>query len=189
MKDLESKAGRSGIDADPDAEWNTKHAEFLAEFAALIDREGLALQAFNTFGLDDKTEEMQGRMRSRAMQRITSSQDWITAKQIAKLDSLDEKAVGEQLAAWQHASLIFAIDIGGTAHFPLYGLAKDPLRPNPALKHVLDTLAFNDPWQTAFWFHSANSYLDGRQPQEVLAIEPNKVVAAAREQANWVPNG
>ncbi|WP_334188705.1 UPF0175 family protein [Noviherbaspirillum sp.] len=180
---------RSEIEAAPKEEWNTKHAEFLAEYATLIDREGLALQEFRTWELDDKFREMEGRMRNRAMQRITSSQDWITAKQIAQLDCLDEKAAREQLAAWQHAGLIFAIDIGGTEHFPLYGLAKDPLRPLPALKDVLDTLAFDDPWQTAFWFDAANSYLDGRRPQDVLTDEPDKVVAAAREEANWVANG
>jgi hypothetical protein len=128
-------------------------------------------------------------MLARAKARILQSQDWITAREIARLGGFSETNASAQPNSWKRAGRIFAINHKGTDYFPLYGLTLDPIRPLPAMKQVLDVLSLRDPWELAFWFDAANSCLDGRRPQEVIASEADKVLAAASEDANWVANG
>jgi len=128
-------------------------------------------------------------MLARAKARVLSSQDWITAREIARLGNFSDSNASAQPNSWKRAGRIFAINHKGTDYFPLYGLELNPVRPLPAMKQVLSALSPRDPWEVAFWFDAVNSYLDGRRPKDVIANEPDRVVAAAAEDANWVANG
>jgi predicted phosphodiesterase len=131
------------------------------------------------FVLDVSSFGAETRMLNKARSRILSSQAWITA------DRLD----GSLLAAWKNEGRIFAINNDGVDLYPNYGLEANPARPLPAMKQVLESFSLRDPWEIAFWFDSASSYLDGRRPQDLIATEPDKVVAAAIEEKNWEANG
>jgi hypothetical protein len=40
-----------------------------------------------------------------------------------------------------------------------------------------------DGWGLAFWFAAVNSFLDDERPQDVLATAPERVIAAATDEA------
>jgi hypothetical protein len=84
-------------------------------------------------------------------------------------------------ARWKKAGDIFAVQHRGTEYFPAFQF-RDGL-PHPTIKPVLAALpAQLSPWQVAFWFVSANGWLGGRAPQEVLD-DPASLIAAARQEA------
>lgn len=132
---------------------------------------------------------LEAEMLANAKSRILSSQDWVTAKDIAKLGQFSPSNASAQPNNWKRAGRIFAINHKNTDYFPLYGLEIKSIRPLPAMKQVLDVLMPRDPWEIAFWFDACNSYLDGRRPQDVIGSEPDKVVEAAGKEANWEANG
>lgn len=39
-----------------------------------------------------------------------------------------------------------------------------------------------DGWTPAFWFAGLNSFLDDERPQDVLAADPERVIAAAKDE-------
>jgi hypothetical protein len=39
-----------------------------------------------------------------------------------------------------------------------------------------------DGWGLAFWFAGLNSFLDDERPQDVLATDPERVIAAAKDE-------
>jgi hypothetical protein len=77
---------------------------------------------------------------------------------------------------------VFAVEHDGVEYFPLFGL--DPEKkyePYASLGRVLDVLDGNKSgWSLAFWFAGLNSFVDDRRPQDLLASEPEQVIAAAR---------
>lgn len=83
---------------------------------------------------------------------------------------------------WKRAGQIFALSLEGEDHFPAYGVDPVTWQPVPALQDVLAILsATRDAWGVAAWFEAVNSYLGGKRPRELLAVDPDRVVWAARE--------
>ena len=46
-----------------------------------------------------------------------------------------------------------------------------------------------DSWGLAYWFSSVNSFLGGKRPQDVLAKQPDRVIAAAVDELEGVVHG
>ena len=46
-----------------------------------------------------------------------------------------------------------------------------------------------DGWGLAYWFASANSFLGGKRPQDVLLESPERVLAAAADEMAEVAHG
>jgi len=44
-------------------------------------------------------------------------------------------------------------------------------------------------WCLAFWFAALNSFLDDGRPQDVLAIDPERVIAAAKDEVAELQDG
>jgi len=87
--------------------------------------------------------------------------------------------------------LIFAIHHNGTDYFPDYGLDRDAsFRPLKTMARVIEVLAgHKDAWGMAYWFLSANSFLGGKRPQDLLATAPDRVIEAARDEVQEVAHG
>jgi hypothetical protein len=49
--------------------------------------------------------------------------------------------------------------------------------------------AAKDGWSLAFWFAAVNSFLDDERPQDVLATDPDRVIAAANDEVAEFHNG
>ncbi|HHQ6590934.1 hypothetical protein [Serratia fonticola] len=130
-------------------------------------------------------------MVARSRNAVLESADWLTAAQVAELAGLSASNPSTQPNKWKRQKQIFAITHNGVDYFPGYGL--DPntgYRPRKALKPVLDVFGeHKDGWGLAYWFLSANSFLGGKRPQDVLASEPERVIAAAEDEVKEVNHG
>jgi hypothetical protein len=127
----------------------------------------------------------EAKMMLRAKESVLRGADWLTAAQVASIAGLSEKNPSAQLHKWKRDGAIFAIRRNGVDYFPGYVL--DPARqyrPYRALKQVLEQLKESkDGWGLAYWFQSVNSFLGGKRPMDMLAKNPDAVVAAAADEA------
>lgn len=130
-------------------------------------------------------------MVARSRNAVLESADWLTAAQIAELAGLSASNPSTQPNKWKRQKQIFAITHNGVDYFPGYGLDPDTgYRPRKALKPVLDVFGeHKDGWGLAYWFLSANSFLGGKRPQDVLASEPERVIAAAEDEIKEINHG
>lgn len=127
-------------------------------------------------------------MRVRARKAVLEGADWLTAAQVAELAGLSTNNPSAQPNKWKRQGQIFAIGHNGVDYFPGYGLDPEAgYRPRKSLKPILDVFGDEkDGWGLAYWFLAANSFLGGRKPQDVLAAEPEQVLAAARDEMEEV---
>jgi hypothetical protein len=80
--------------------------------------------------------------------------------------------------------------MGGVDLYPIYALSReDGFRPYKEMKQILETLSAKTPWGLAFWFESPNSYLRNRRPREVMGVDRNAVLEAARAEAAGILHG
>ncbi|HBE9081196.1 TPA: hypothetical protein KNG91_001704 [Serratia fonticola] len=130
-------------------------------------------------------------MVARSRNAVLESADWLTAAQVAELAGLSASNPSTQPNKWKRQKQIFAITHNGVDYFPGYGLDPDTgYRPRKALKPVLDVFGeHKDGWGLAYWFLSANSFLGGKRPQDVLASEPERVIAAAEDEIKEINHG
>lgn len=130
-------------------------------------------------------------MRHQARAAVLASGDWLTARQVADIAGLSLVNPSAQPNKWKRAGQIFAIQHGGTDLFPGYGLDPDTdYRPRKALADIIQLFADHKRgWGMAFWFMSVNSFLGGRRPQDVLAHEPEWVIAAAEDEIQPICHG
>jgi hypothetical protein len=78
-------------------------------------------------------------------------------------------------------SQAFSFDWHGTFWVPMFQFS--PAQPawGPAGRRVLAELApLLDGWQLAAWFVRSSTWLDGHRPLDLLAGQPDRVLAAAR---------
>jgi hypothetical protein len=127
-------------------------------------------------------------MLARSRTAVLEGADWLTAAKVAELAGLSATNPSTQPNKWKRERRIFAIHHNGVDYFPGYGLEPEAdWRPRKALKSVLDVFGDEkDGWGLAYWFLSANSFLGGRRPQDVLAIRPEEVIAAANDEMESV---
>ena len=134
---------------------------------------------------------IEARMTAEARKEVLESASWLTAAQVADAAGFSKTNPSAQPNKWKKEGRIFAVRHRGVDYFPGYALdAGAGYRP---LKGLADILAIfkgrKDDWGLAYWFASANSFLGGRRPQDVLAEEPNQVAAAAADELAGVTHG
>ncbi|WP_249894564.1 hypothetical protein M1E08_10580 [Erwinia sp. PK3-005] len=127
----------------------------------------------------------------KARKAVLESGDWLTAAELTELAQLSTANPSAQPNKWKKTGRIFAIHHNGVDYFPAYGLNKDEgFRPLKALAHVIEVFeSHKDSWGMAFWFLSANSFLGGKRPQDMLATQPEQVIAAARDEVQGIEHG
>lgn len=127
-------------------------------------------------------------MMARARKAVLEGADWLTAAQVAELAGLSATNPSTQPNKWKRQRQIFALSHNGVDYYPGYGLdAGKGYRPLKALKAILEVFGDRrDGWGLASWFLAANSFLGGRRPQDLLAANPELVVAAARDEVEEI---
>jgi len=126
-----------------------------------------------------------------AQQKILNSSQWLTADQLYTF----AVSTGQNLCTtpneWLSKGMIFSISNEETELFPLYAL-------NPNAGYVLAKELVNiievfrerkDGWGMAYWFGSANGFLGGRRPQDLLQTDPEAVLAAAKDEVMGITHG
>lgn len=130
-------------------------------------------------------------MRARARTEVLGSGHWMTAPQIAQAAGYSATNPSAQPGKWKRDGAIFAIRHNGADYYPSFGLDPDiGYRPLKAMAAVIQVLAsVKDGWGMAYWFQSANSFLGGKRPQDLLASAPQRVLAAAQDEVQEVAHG
>jgi len=133
----------------------------------------------------------QARMMVDAKSAILNSGDLLPAGEIAKLAGYSANNPSAQPNKWKRDGAIFAIHHKGTDYFPIYALNPDEnYRPYKAVADILRVFGdTKDSWGLAFWFAGFNSFLDDQRPQDLLAADPERVIAAAKDEIEGVQHG
>jgi hypothetical protein len=121
---------------------------------------------------------------------ILNSGDFLPANEVAKLPGVSAVNPTLQPNKWKRDQDIFAIRQGREDYFPLYALNPDDHRPRKQMAEILRIFGdAKDGWGLAFWFAARNSFLDDERPQDVLAVDPDRVIAAAKDEMAGVQHG
>lgn len=130
-------------------------------------------------------------MLSKARDAVLNESDWLTGEQVCALARFDEGAGSNQLAKWLDGGEMFAVNHQGIDYFPAYGFdQQDSFSPLSSMAKVIETLGQSkDGWGLAYWFASSNSFLGGQRPQDLLAVDPQAVVAAAMDELSGALHG
>jgi hypothetical protein len=130
-------------------------------------------------------------MQARARTAVLEGGDFVTAAEIAKVAGLSTLNASAQPNKWKKLRQIFAVHHNGVDYFPGYGLDPETgYRPLKALGQVIAVFdGIKDAWGLAYWFGSDNSFLGGKRPQDVLKIDSERVIAAARDEVEELVRG
>ncbi len=133
----------------------------------------------------------QARILIDAKSTILKSGDFIPAGEVSKLAGYSRTNPSVQPNKWKRNRTIFAIEHKGDDFFPLYALDPDDnYRPRKGVAEILNIFGDSkDGWGVAFWFAGLNSFLDDERPEELLAVAPEQVLAAARDEMAGVQHG
>ena len=85
------------------------------------------------------------------------------------------------VSRWKSQGRSFAIRQGNRDLYPRYALRAD-FHPLDEMREILQVLRGYSPTGPATWFESTNSFLGGKRPRELLATNPELVVAAAKDE-------
>ena len=131
------------------------------------------------------------RMAAQARREVLASGDWLTAAQVAALAGFSTTNPSAQPNKWKKDTQIFAVRHLGQDYFPAYGLDADAgYRPVKSLALILAVFGTaKDGWGLAYWFASANSFLGGKRPQDLLHQSPDRVLAAATDEVAEIAHG
>jgi hypothetical protein len=132
----------------------------------------------------------QARMLIEAKTAILNSGDFLPATEVAKLAGFSSTNLSVQPNKWKRNREIFAIQHGREDYLPLYGLDPGDHRPRKQMAEILRIFGdAKDGWGLAFWFAGLNSFLDDGRPQDILANDPERVIAAARDEMAELQHG
>ena len=137
-----------------------------------------------------KAAREQARMLIDAKTAILKSGDFLPATEVAKLAGFSASNLSVQPNKWKRNREIFAIQHGREDYMPLYGLDSGDHRPRKEMAEILNIFGdAKDGWGLAFWFAGLNSFLDDERPQDVLATDPEQVIAAAKDEMAEIEHG
>jgi hypothetical protein len=133
----------------------------------------------------------EARMNAEARIAVLQSAEWISAARLSKIAGFSGQNASAQPNKWKREGRIFALRQDGSDLYPGYAL--DPnaqYRPVRGLAPVLKVFGdVMDSWDIAIWFASANSFLGGAAPKDLLISAPDRVLAAAKDEIAGVLHG
>lgn len=133
----------------------------------------------------------EARMHAEARAELIKSCDWLTSGEVSRLAGFSSINPSAQPNKWKRQHRIFAVRYQNADHYPIYALdPENGYRPVKELAEVIrvfgDTMSG---WGLAFWFASVNGFLDDARPQDVLTKDPERVIAAARNEMLGIAHG
>jgi hypothetical protein len=125
---------------------------------------------------------LQARRNAEARSALLSEFGALTAAEVAELAGSEARNTSALAGRWRREGRLLAVEHHGTAYYPAFQFDSDG-KPKATVQEVLDHLSSPDTtaWQRALWFTSANGWLDGQRPVDLLDEHPGAVAAAARE--------
>ncbi len=125
---------------------------------------------------------LQARRNAEARTSLLKEFGALTAAQVAELAGSEAKNTSALAGRWRREGRLIAVEHHGTVYYPGFQFDSSG-KPKAAVADVLRYFGppAVTPWQQALWFTSANGWLDGRRPVDLLDDQGDAVVAAARE--------
>lgn len=123
-----------------------------------------------------------------AFAAVINGTEWLTAHAVGRQydpEAIDPLAVTNR---WRTETRIFAIELASHTLYPAY-LFDETGSPIPDVTEILGVFTGFRPFRIASWFESTSSMLHGRRPREVLAMDSQAVVAAAKDHAAGAVHG
>ncbi|APX91766.1 hypothetical protein BWR19_01745 [Halomonas sp. 1513] len=139
----------------------------------------------------DNTDPLQAKMIRNARKAALESTRWLTAQEIGELAGLTSSNPSVQASKWTRDHRIFTITRGNVVLYPAYALdTAKGYRPVKGMRPILELFGDRkDGWGLAYWFSSVNSHLGGKRPQDLVASQPDRVLAAAQQEIAEVAHG
>ncbi len=140
---------------------------------------------------EDGLKHREASMIAKAQRAVFACAQWLTTPQLSELLGLTSVAVDTKISNWKSNKQIFSIVYDGIEYFPSYALSpSDSYCPVSILSAVMSLFADSkDSWGLAYWFASANGYLGGKRPQEILLTDPDSVLDAAKDELIGISHG
>jgi hypothetical protein len=123
-------------------------------------------------------------LQARAREAIWSGTQWLSTEEIVGRAPLGAQVSAALLLQWEAQARIFSLEREGRRVYPLYAFDGD-FTPRPVIQEVLATLSSPRPRAAAAFFESTSRFLAGRRPRELVASEPGRVTAHARDNREW----
>lgn len=133
----------------------------------------------------------EARMNADARQTVLESAEWISAVRLSEIAGFKGQNASAQPNKWKREGKVFALRHDGNDLYPAYALDRDmQYRPIKGLVPILKVFKGKlDAWDIAIWFASANSFLGGTAPKDLLKSAPERVLAAAEDEIAGVLHG
>lgn len=189
----ERRASRDGSQQALRALLNQQYAALMLQVlpsAALVDAGATArsVQAAIDATPVARPDPLRVKLEQRAIDAVLGGAPWLTSQEVglkANPAAANPHAVASR---WLKEGKIFAIERAGQKLFPSYVF--DPLGvPHAAVKTVSTLLDGYTPFRLAAWFESTSAALAGARPRELLAQDPQAVIAAASAHAQGPLHG
>lgn len=126
-------------------------------------------------GLDEDLLDENARLRTAFLEEVPTH----TAADIRQIAGSRSRNPSEPASRWKREGRVFAVTLHGADRYPAFQFDADG-QPRRIVAEILAVLPPEmTPWQRAFWFVSANGWLDGAYPAEAFG-EPARILAAAK---------
>ena len=136
-----------------------------------------------------RLRERQSSMLLLAKEAVLNSGEWLTSVELSEITGLQTTNSSDLLNKWKLSGKIFSIHHNGADYYPTYALVPES-SPLGIIASIISVFSgHKDNWGIAFWFMSANGYLGGATPKSIITTEPDRVLAAARDEIEVVTHG
>ncbi|RYY02348.1 MAG: hypothetical protein EOO53_12220 [Gammaproteobacteria bacterium] len=137
------------------------------------------------------TSVRENKMIEKAQEKVIKSTRWISALTIEKLAQIESSDKSAVVTKWKAAQKIFSVNYLSEELYPVYAFdAQNGYQPAEVLKPIIELfLGKKDSWGIAYWFASANGFLGGKSPQDILEIDPARVLRAALDEVRGITHG
>jgi hypothetical protein len=123
---------------------------------------------------------LQARRNAEARAAMLEEFGALTAAEVADLAGSEAKNTSALAGRWRREGRLLAVEHHGTLYYPGFQFDRSG-KPRPEIADILRYLRSPDvtSWQQALWLTSANGWLGGRRPVDLLDDESHAVIGAA----------
>jgi hypothetical protein len=160
----------------------------LKNWASHIGERSLLIDLLTpTFEVPTPAAVLQARRNSEARRSYLEEFGALTSSAVADLAGSTAANRPALANRWRKEERVFSVVLHDTVYYPGFQFAEDG-KPLPVVAQVLaelDTKRRSD-WEVALWFSKRSGWLDDRRPVDLLASDPEAVVAAAVRERDLV---
>jgi hypothetical protein len=122
-------------------------------------------------------------------QYLLADANWLTSAELSDRAGFKNRNRSAGPNGWKQRGKIFAINVEGHDRYPVYAL-DEAYQPLKILKDILTVFGDStSAWSIASWMGTANSWLEGKKPKDLMKQDPAAVLHAALIQKAGAQHG